>query len=114
MERTADFITMVNTGEKPDATCCGVLFNDGNKNQIVLKIEGNGLHLINLIASAVEQLGSSLVESDGTAQAAYFADKVGTALVKGCGKDAMLMATLISAAKMKDALGEMTDEEEEE
>lgn len=113
VKRNCEFVTMVDTGEKPDALFCGALFDDGDQKQVVLKIEGGGRSLAHLIANAVEQLGASLLEADSVRAAAAFTSMVGTALAKGCGKDAMLMATLMRGNKLEEMLGKMMKEDAE-
>ena len=106
------FMVMTDTGEQPDAVIHMAAFEQEDGVAIRGKQKGGGKCLIMMVSSLVEDLIRQLNEKDGVLAAAAFIAKLGDAMTKAGGKEAMMLATLLSSPKdvaslMKKALGDM-------
>lgn len=97
MERNLSFMTMVSTGEKPDAEIHGVAFQGEGGAHVTGKLEGSVRAIAMVATSIVEDVVKNLKEKDSDVAAAAFICALGQVFAKAGGAGVMALATVMSA-----------------
>ena len=121
MERTADFITMVSTGEKPDAEIHMVGFEEKGGVACQIRMEGGMQTHAHMISSLIERYIEHLHEKQGMMAVAAFVAGLGITLAESKYVDVDVLRIsemMANPEKLVGALGKMLgidiDEEDEE
>ena len=89
MERNASFITMVSTGEQPDAEIHAAMFHGEEAANAICRQLGNGRDLALLGVTLLKNLIVSLQEKDSPMAAAAFTMMVVEAITEASNKETM-------------------------
>lgn len=124
MKRTSDFITMVSTGEKPDAEIHVVGFNEKDGVACQSRLHGDMRSHAYMISSLVDHYIEVAHREQGKMAVAAFVGGIATTIAKSeyVDKDVMRMLDMMAnpekligaLGKMLGALGIDADEEDEE
>lgn len=124
MERTADFITMVSTGEKPDAEIHAIGFDEKRGVACQVKMAGSMQTHAHMLANMVDNFIGVLDEKQGKVAVAAFVTAISATIAgnEHVDEDVLkIMDMMARPEKLIGALGEMLgalvngdDEEEEE
>lgn len=91
-ERHCEFMTVVSTGEKPDAEIHICAFKEKGGALVRGRQNGDTHTLIQMICSLIEDMGNTLRKKDSILAAAAFANIVGLTLHESVGGDGMKLA----------------------